>query len=360
MTTKNLVATAVPSVNKTLSPITTQTTNTQDEFNTCVVLPTSVAELKVMLKAGIEHYSSNPVKKNDKLNEALASALNLKNSNYLASLLTGDDKVALKALKGIRKSSIATPKDEIALCDAYVDPLGRTMINGTAMDPSLFDEDSEGYNQVRGYRLLSKEKAADHISACLAEKGASKELVESGSMLIAHLNGDASGFLNFPMDDFVFSNLRNGSILPKSRMPEAFEQLCQCALTANALAIKDASLRAYIDADSGHAVIDKVVISPAVFESTPDGNNGVDGYRLMNRLSAAKHFEGIAKTLESENSSSRATQNLVYWLTKDCDVPYVFVSMLPGHQLRIVSPQVYSQRFDQLCQLALAENRKRQ
>tara|TARA_B100000700_G_scaffold331622_1_gene466189 strand:- start:2114 stop:2665 length:552 start_codon:yes stop_codon:yes gene_type:complete len=158
-----------------------------------IELPSDVSELQSMLKNAIEHYQGSPVKNQNKLNETTAIALGFKNYDSLSAELNKEELEPISAHYG--NSPVVT-----------------TIINGTEIDDSIFED------ELVGYKLEDRENLIDDLIMFISEGTRPSDL---------YLMKEDLAMLMQWEDEYIFSAIGTNDYVSPSKNTEEFNKICQ-------------------------------------------------------------------------------------------------------------------------------------
>lgn len=241
-------------------------------------LPTSFSELSIIVKGAIEHYQGNPVKKENKLNDAIAHGMDfrsrqqlaasvkeaeeasstlisapysdafseatrkmtqadMQNGSYNISKLMNIDREQAKELfaktlgfKSAKHFYDTVSEEREKTCsfdaiDVYVSHRNETKIDGNVIDDEIFQEEMVDYKvcdlqeEINNYYIWISEALSPLCPAYNPTRAEEmkRELKELDKL------ADAG-------DDYVFSSVSYRQYISPSRDTEKFNEICQSIL----------------------------------------------------------------------------------------------------------------------------------
>jgi hypothetical protein len=168
-----------------------------------IKLPTNLDELRECIRAGIETYQGSPAKKENKLNESLASGLNFSSYDALAPLIESSKPVKTYSL------------------DQNEEHHYRTMINDITINSIVFDEEKANYY------LIEREERINDLFQYIGECSSDSHGQLNKSQMTQSLD-----FLRSIDDDFLFESIHSGlDMVAASDNPKRFNEVCEEILT---------------------------------------------------------------------------------------------------------------------------------
>lgn len=164
-----------------------------------IKLPTNLDELRECIRAGIETYQGSPVKKENKLNESLASGLSFSSYDALAPLI--------ESSKPIKTYSL----------DQNEEHHHRTMINDITINSIVFDEEKANYY------LIEREERINDLFQYISECSSDSHGQVNKSQMTQSLD-----FLRSIDDEFLFESIHSGlDMVAASDAPKRFNEVCE-------------------------------------------------------------------------------------------------------------------------------------
>lgn len=171
-----------------------------------IQLPTTINELRQMLKTAIEFYHESPAKNENKLNEALAASLSLANYDTLSALLKEDVKEVEKTkwIYDIERN------------------MGFSLINDVKINENVFD------NVDVAFCIVDKDDRIDEMYRWIGEN-----LNDSSKAYMVSQWKELIAYLERSKEEYVLEGIENSEFIAFDLEPKEFNEACAEILEAN-------------------------------------------------------------------------------------------------------------------------------